>query len=130
MAGALSPSNLAVLMRVDDGVGPHFVSASNSDADRSSILIRLFFEVSPLTIETWLLETPKCLANSRTISAFAAPLTGGEQIRTFSEPSCSPTISLFEARGMTRTATITQLFCSEMFNDTLVNTELIRFRLL
>lgn len=39
-------------------------------------------------------------------SAFAAPSTGGAAIFTFNAPFTSPTISLFEARGTTRTVKI------------------------
>jgi hypothetical protein len=67
------------------------------------IRIRLVLDVWPETISTLLRETSNVLARSFISSAFAAPSTGGEQRRTFKAPSSSPTISLFDARGATRT---------------------------
>ena len=64
------------------------------------------FEVCPPMISTALFETSKVFAKSLINSAFAAPSTGGEAILTFNAPSNSPTISLFDARGTTRTVKI------------------------
>jgi len=69
-------------------------------------------------------ETPKVFAKSLIISAFAAPSTGGDAIRTFNAPSCSPTISLFDARGTTRTLKIIESSFSVIFNVTLQSDKL------
>lgn len=63
-------------------------------------------EVFPLRISTWLLETANSFAKSLTSSAFAAPSTGGAFNFTFNALSYSPTISLFDERGITRTEKI------------------------
>lgn len=65
---------------------------------------RFVFEVSPAIISTLLFETPKTFASTFTSFAFAAPSTGGAAMRTFRAPSRSPTISLLDARGATRTS--------------------------
>jgi len=62
----------------------------------------LVFDVSPATIETFDFPTPNAFASNRTTSSFAAPSTGGADILIFKDPSSSPTISLFDARGITR----------------------------
>jgi hypothetical protein len=63
--------------------------------------------VWPDTIETDDRLTFNNFASSLTTSSFAAPSTGGEDILTFKDPSISPAISLFEARGTTRTLNVT-----------------------
>jgi len=54
-------------------------------------------------IRTALLETPKLFESSFISSLLAAPSTGGAEIFTFRASSYSPTIPLFDERGMTRT---------------------------
>lgn len=78
-------------------------NCKNFSAVRFAILICFVFEVCPDRISTADFETPKVFAKSLTSSTFAAPSTGGEAILTRNAPSCSPTISLFDARGTTRT---------------------------
>ena len=73
------------------------------------------FEVCPPIISTELFEMPKVFARSFSNSAFAAPSIGGDAIRIFNAPSNSPTISLFEARGTTRTVKIIALSFSVKF---------------
>ena len=80
------------------------MNTSNFDFDRFAIFILLFFEVSPFMISTSLFATPKDLASNLINSAFAAPSTGGDEMRIFNEPSCGPTILLLEDRGTTRTS--------------------------
>lgn len=64
------------------------------------------FEVCPLNISTALFGTPNFFDKIFINSSFAAPPVGGEAILTFNAPSISPTISLFDARGTTRTLKI------------------------
>ncbi len=78
----------------------------NLAAVTPDIRIRLVLEESPLRISTSLFATPKYFASTRTNSSFAAPSTGGAEILTLKFPSCSPTISDFEARGTTRTLNV------------------------
>jgi hypothetical protein len=60
-------------------------------------------EVAPEMIEMEPAETPKARARVRNSAELAAPSTGGAVSRTRNAPSCSPTISLREERGTTRT---------------------------
>ncbi len=76
------------------------------DAFPPMILICFVFEVCPLKISTALLETLNFFAKTFINSAFAAPSTGSEAILIFNAPLKSPTISLFDARGTTRTLKI------------------------
>ena len=64
--------------------------------------MRFVFDVSPETIATFDFGTPNAFASTFTTSSFAAPSTGGDDILSFKDPSTSPTISLFDARGTTR----------------------------
>ncbi len=61
------------------------------------------FENCPFNISTVLFDTPNVFAKTFINSAFAAPSIGGTAILTFNAPPNSPTISLFDARGTTRT---------------------------
>src|SRR5206468_3491441 len=65
---------------------------------------------SPLTICTARFGTPSARARKATSASFAAPSTGGATTRTTSAPSRSPEISVFLARGMTRTFSSTNDF--------------------
>ena len=71
-----------------------------------SIFTCFVFEVRPLVISTALFGTSKNLARVTINSAFAAPSTGGDFTLIFNAPSCSPTISLFDDFGKTRTLKI------------------------
>ena len=66
----------------------------------------LRFEVCPLVISTALFEIFNRLAKTFINSALAASSTGGAFILIFNAPPISPTISLFDDFGMTRTAKI------------------------
>src|SRR5215208_4418899 len=90
-------------------------TCKNFSAVRLTILICFVFEVCPERISTSDFETPKVFDKTLINSAFAAPSTGGEAILIFSAPSCAPTISLFEARGTTRTLKISAPFFSVKF---------------
>src|SRR5262249_7677770 len=79
-----------------------------SSIDRSTPWIRtiLFLEPWPERISTDLRGAFNARARTLINSAFAAPSTGGKARRTRKAPSCSPTISLREARGDTRTVKV------------------------
>jgi hypothetical protein len=70
--------------------------------------IRFTFDLSPDTIETEPLETPKAFERNLTISSLAAPSTGGDAIRRRSVPSSPLSNSDFDARGTTRTENVTR----------------------
>jgi len=78
-----------------------------------AIRICLVFEVWPEMIEILLFGTLNCFDKSFINSAFAAPPTGGEASLIFTAPSNSPTISLRDARGTTRTVKYTAPFFSD-----------------
>ena len=71
----------------------------------------LLFEFAPETISTAFCGNLKIFARVRTNSRFAAPATGGAAIRIRNAPSCSPTISLRDARGTMRTAKMRPRSC-------------------
>src|SRR5262245_19107664 len=68
--------------------------------------ITLFLELVPEIISTAFCGTFNLSANTRTSSRLAAPSTGGAAIRIRKPPSCSPTISLDDARGTIRTVKV------------------------
>ena len=61
----------------------------------------------PLTTRTALWGTPSARPRKRASASLAAPSTGGAFSRTTSAPSCSPSIASREARGLTRTRSVT-----------------------
>src|SRR5215831_19522196 len=71
--------------------------------------IRLF---SPATILTADAGTFKRAARSLRSASLARSSTGGAQRRTFNTPCTSPSIASRLARGVTRTAKLTPLFCT------------------
>jgi hypothetical protein len=66
----------------------------------------LFFEFAPEVISIELRGTRSIRANVLISSSFAAPSTGGAAMRMRKRPSCSPAISLREARDTTRTLNV------------------------
>ena len=60
---------------------------------------RFRLEVSPLSIETEDLETPKVLAKKAMRAELAFPSTGGEAMAIFRRPPCSPTTADLLAPG-------------------------------
>jgi len=75
-----------------------------------STFTRLVRACAPPVIVTARRGTPNALASSSTSSSLAAPSTGGDFKRTFSEPSASTAaIPGFDARGITLTVRITAL---------------------
>ena len=76
---------------------------SSSAAVNSAIRSRLVLAVCPETISTLLFAMPSNLAKNFINSALAAPSTGGDATRTFKIGSFVPTISVFDALGITRT---------------------------
>src|SRR5438552_16568573 len=71
-----------------------------------TMLTVFVLEPLPEIISTAPDETPKARANNRTSAKLAAPSTGGAASRTHNAPSCSPTISVREERGTTRTLNV------------------------
>ena len=80
-------------------------------------LIFFVLEVSPFIISILFLATLKDFDKNLINSLFAAPSTGGVEIFIFKAPSYSPTIWLFEARGITLTGKI----MAPLFSLTLIN---------
>ena len=98
---------------------------SNSSADKPIICIRLVREVWPEVISIFDLGMFRDLDKNRTNSSFAAPSTGGALSLIFSVPSCSPAISVFAERGITRILKVMNSRFLAIFSNTLDVTPLL-----